>query len=149
MAYLDDDNVMDADWLRAVVWGFETHPERDVLYGAFLVDDVRRARREDGRATPQAFLNPWSPGVLAVGNVADMGAIAHRAGLPEARFDEELWTMGDWDLLVRLTSDREPLVLPAIACCYTTDAPERLSGGATSDADRRLVLERAAAAAQS
>jgi hypothetical protein len=43
--------------------------------------------------------------------------------LKEARFDEGLLVMGDWDLLLRLTADRDPLVLPAISCYYTTDAP--------------------------
>ena len=60
-------------------------------------------------------------------NLADMGALAHRAGLPEARFDPALVCSGDWDLLLRLTGDRDPLVLPAIACIYATDAPGRLS----------------------
>jgi len=30
-------------------------------------------------------------------------------------------------------------VLPAIACFYFTDAPNRISGGTTVDADRKTV----------
>ena len=33
--------------------------------------------------------------------------------------------MGDWDLFLRLTAEREPLTLPAIACFYFTDAENR------------------------
>ncbi len=143
IAYLDDDNVMDPEWLWAVAWAFENHPDRDVLYGAFQVDNIWRAQGEPGNATPQTFLHRWEPGVLGTTNVADMSAIAHRAELPQARFDEDLVTMGDWDLLVRLTAHQEPLVLPAIACYYTTDSPGRLTESPTSDSDRRLVLDRA------
>jgi len=74
-----------------------------------------------------------------VNNIADIGCIAHRAGLPEARFDESLREMGDWDLFLRLTRDAPPLALPAIACYYTTDAPNRLSSGPTFQADLAAV----------
>jgi hypothetical protein len=143
VAYLDDDNVMDPAWLRSVVWAFEQHPEVDVLYGAFVVDDLLRAGGSESGALPRTFLHTWNREVLRTGNLADMSAIAHRSGLPEARFDESLRTMGDWDLLVRLTAERDPLVLPAIACYYMTDAPNRLTGGPTQDADLAKVKGRA------
>jgi hypothetical protein len=72
-----------------------------------------------------------------------MGAFAHRAGLPGAWFDEGLREMGDWDLLLRLTAEADPVVLPAVACYYTSDAPARLTGGPTNTADRATVLARA------
>jgi hypothetical protein len=53
--------------------------------------------------------------------------------------------MGDWDLLVRLTREKAPLVLPAIACFYHTDSPNRLSGGPTFEADRLRVRTKAQA----
>ena len=75
-------------------------------------------------------------------NIADIGCIAHRAGIAEARFDESLREMGDWDLLLRLTRDAPPLALPAVACYYTTDAPDRLSHGPTYEADLAKVREK-------
>jgi Glycosyl transferase family 2 len=144
IAYLDDDNVMDPDWLYAVVWAFEQRPATDVLYGAFAIDDVLRLSGAESGALPRIFLHTWSREALRRDNLADMGAIAHRAGLPGAWFDEGLREMGDWDLLLRLTADSEPLVLPAVACYYTTDAPARLTGGPTNAADRATVLARAA-----
>ena len=56
-------------------------------------------------AMPQTFLHEWSREALRRDNLADMGAIAHRAGLPGAWFDEALREMGDWDLLLRLTAE--------------------------------------------
>ena len=71
-----------------------------------------------------------------------MGCIAHRAGLAEARFDESLREMGDWDLFLRLTKDAPPLPLPAIACYYTTDAPNRSSYGPTHATDKARVRQK-------
>lgn len=81
------------------------------------------------------MLRPYSREVLLKENLADISAVGHRAGLPAAPFDESLREMGDWDLLCALTADREPMVIPAIACLYSTDAPERLSNGPTYDED--------------
>jgi len=139
VAYLDDDNTMHSLWLRAVAWAFGQRPEVDVLYGAFVVDDVERVNRLGSGAMPMLVLHPYDREVLLRSNLADIGAVAHRAGLPAARFDESLVEMGDWDLLCALTADRDPLVLPAIACFYSTDAPDRLSGGPTFDADYAAV----------
>jgi len=148
VAYLDDDNAMDSDWLYAVVWAFEQRPEVDVLYGAFVVDDPLRVGRQSSGELPRTVLSAWNREVLRQRNLADIGAIAHRSGLPEARFDEGLRQLGDWDLLLRLTKERDPLVLPAIACYYMTDAPNRLTGGPTYHADLATVTARGAALAK-
>jgi glycosyltransferase involved in cell wall biosynthesis len=139
IAYLDDDNMMHPGWLKAVVWGFEQRPEANVLYGAYVVDDAGRIFQKKTGDLPRLFFQPYDHYQIARRNIADMGCIAHRAGLPEARFDESLREMGDWDLLLRLTRTAPPLALPAIACFYTTDAPNRLSHGPTFAADVAAV----------
>ncbi len=139
VAYLDDDNVMHPGWLKAVVWAFEQHPATQVLYGAFIVDDKARLAGHGRGQLPQLYFHGYDYRAAAKRNVADMGCIAHRAGLPEARFDESLREMGDWDLFLRLTRRSEPFALPAIACFYTTDAPNRLSGGSTFHSDMAAV----------
>lgn len=144
IAYLDDDNLMDPGWLYSVVWALEHHPEIDVLYGGFVIDDPLRVKGQSRGGLPTSYLHPWDHELLRRTNLADIGAIAHRSGLPEARFDESLVTLGDWDLLLRLTADTDPLVLPAIACYYMTDAPIRLTGGPTESADTDEVRRRAA-----
>ena len=139
IAYLDDDNMMHPAWLKAVVWGFEQRPEANVLYGGYVVDDWWRISRKKSGDLPRLVFLPYDHHQVAHRSVADMGCIAHRAGLPEARFDESLREMGDWDLLLRLTRTAPPLALPAIACFYTTDAPNRLSHGPTFAADKATV----------
>jgi Glycosyl transferase family 2 len=147
IAYLDDDNTLDPDWLFAVAWAFEQQPEVDVLYGAFVIDDMLRVTGEDAGAMPWTFLHEWDRELLSRENPADISAMAHRSGLPGAWFDEGLREMADWDLLVRLTADKDPLVLPAVACYYRTDAPRRLTKGPTHDADHAIVAARAEGAA--
>jgi hypothetical protein len=142
IAYLDDDNIMHPQWLKSVVWGFEQRPEADVLYGAFVVDDSARIDGKGHGDLPKLYYWPYEHKAVAQHNIADMGCIAHRAGLAGAEFDESLREMGDWDLFLRLTRDAPPLGLPAIACFYTTDAPHRLSHGPSFDADFAYVREK-------
>ncbi|WP_394359701.1 glycosyltransferase [Amycolatopsis sp. SB7-3] len=127
VAYLDDDNTMHPLWLKALGWAFGGHPEITAAYGGFVIDDIG--------GLPTLFLRRYDRETLERENLADIGAVAHRAGLREARFDESLVEMGDWDLLLALTADRAPLVVPAISCFYTTTSGDRLSHGPTYDDD--------------
>ena len=141
VAYLDDDNAMHPGWLKSVVWAFEQRPAIDVIYGAIVIDDYNRGL--DGEpALPIAALTPFDRGQISERNPADISTIAHRAGLAEARFDEDLAAMADWDLLARLCSEQDPLVLPAIACFYSTARADRLMRAPTAAAEATLVRER-------
>ena len=99
VAYLDDDNTMHPGWLKSAVWVFEQRPSIEVLYGALVIDDLARTRRRSSGALPSICLNPYDRAALADWNLADTSAVAHRAGLAEARFDESLDLFSDWDLL--------------------------------------------------
>ena len=142
ITYVDDDNTMHPDWLKSVVWAFCQRPDVDVLYGAFVIDDVRRILGTDSGALPHLFFRPYEHHALAQHMIADMGTMAHRAGLGEGRFDVTLREMADWDLLLRLTRERPPLPLPVIGCYYRTDSPNRLTNGPTHERDRDAIRER-------
>ncbi|MFC3451030.1 glycosyltransferase family 2 protein [Amycolatopsis speibonae] len=131
VAYLDDDNTMHPLWLKALAWAFGEHPEITAAYGGYVIDDVE--------GLPRLLFKPYSREALLTENLADTGAVAHRAGLAEARFDESLVEMDDWDLLLGLTVGQDPFVVPAISCFYSTAAPNRLSHGPTHDADLAAV----------
>jgi hypothetical protein len=127
IAYLDDDNLMHEGWLRTVVWAFEQRPEADVVYGAFVLDDPDRIDGRGSGRLPELAFNPFDRNTLATTNPADMSAVAHRAALTEARFDEGLEHYADWEFLIRVAGARDPLAIPAIACFYATDARDRVS----------------------
>jgi glycosyltransferase involved in cell wall biosynthesis len=142
IAYLDDDNLMDPGWLQAVAWAFERWSEADVLYGARIVDDPAAVA---GAYPPQAPAMDWPPydrRRLERANFIDMNVLAHRAGLPGARFDESLRSHVDWDLIIRLTAGADPLELPAVACLYSTAAPGRISVDPDRLEDGRVVRSR-------
>lgn len=139
VAYLDDDNLMYRSWLGTVVWAFRGWPDADVVFGARIVDDYARVHQLGTGGLPFIHFHDYDREQLERGNMADMGVIAHRARLPEARFDEALSELGDWDLFLRLTTRKPPLQLPTLACLYTTSAPERLSDAGTTDREMRYV----------
>ena len=136
VTYLDDDNTLDPGWLRAVAWAFRAHPEHDVLYGARVIDDDERVHGRDERGWPWLQFNPFDRATLEHANLADMGVLAHRAGLPTARFDESLWECADWDFFLALTEERAPLELPAVAVHYCTGGDDRLTGRFVDDEQR-------------
>ena len=126
VCYLDDDNSMQPDWLKAVAWSFERHPDLELLYGARIMD-VESFDASGMDVLPRLQLEPFDRRRLEVGNYIDLGVIAHLRALPQAFFDESLEALGDWDLLLRLTEDRDPFVLPVVALHYSTSAPNRIT----------------------
>jgi predicted AlkP superfamily phosphohydrolase/phosphomutase len=139
VVYLDDDNIMTPWWCKAVVWAFEQRRDVDVLYGARLIDDVTRARREHDGSLPSMQFEPYDFERLTEHNFADMNVLAHRAGLAEAHFDETISSYGDWDLFWRLTRHAPPLELPVLACHYSTQADHRLSVHPNDERDRNAL----------
>jgi predicted AlkP superfamily phosphohydrolase/phosphomutase len=139
VVYLDDDNMLHPDWCKSVVWAFGQRPDADVVYGARVIDDILVAQGKGSGAVPFLHFEPFDRDRLTSDNFTDIGVLAHRAGMAEARFDEQLVQYGDWDLFWRLTRREAPLELPAIACLYTTTSAGRLSQGGDRDEEKALV----------
>jgi Glycosyl transferase family 2 len=140
--YLDDDNVMHPAWLQAVVHVFSNRADLNVLYGVSVAEH-RIAGEPDGEGWSPAFWQlPWSRSTLLQENIADAGAIAHRRELGGARFDEQLRTGEDWDLLLRLTEDEPALAVPAVSHAYAIDVPGRMSRDATHRAGLEEIRRR-------
>jgi hypothetical protein len=95
-------------WLKAVAWAFSQRPETEVVYGGISIDDILRVNWRSSGELPAYYLHSFDRQRLVQYNLVDIGVIAHKRGLPEARFDESLREMGDWNLLVRLTRDSNP-----------------------------------------
>jgi glycosyltransferase involved in cell wall biosynthesis len=128
VVYLDDDNQFDAGWLASVAWAFDAFPELQALYGVLVIDHPdRTTSRDPARDLPALYLRPFDRARLAEHNFVDTGTIAHRAGIAESRFDDELEVLGDWEMFGRLSSVTTPLPLPAPSVIYRTVADDRLS----------------------
>ena len=153
ITYADDDNTMGPHWVRALVAAFQVDSSIDVVYGARLhqrspsgVDPVTPA--DVGRDVPAFwwFEESWDPAVLERFNPIDTGVLAHRAGLAEARWDEELAACDDWDLAIRLTAEGRVRPLPVLACVYTVSGPGRITDRFNTAEVRAEMVRRARAA---
>jgi glycosyltransferase involved in cell wall biosynthesis len=127
IAYLDDDNLMDPNWLRGVAWGFTRWPETEFLYGARIVEDGAARDSVASGAMPMLDWQPFDRARLETSNYIDMNVMAHRAGLPGAWFEPTRKSSVEWEMGLRLTANRPPLELPVIACLYSSYAPNRMS----------------------
>jgi predicted AlkP superfamily phosphohydrolase/phosphomutase len=125
IVYLDDDNRFDPDWCKAVVWAFTEYPDTQVCYGARVVDDDLRHQGRPERSLPFVQFLPWDREGMLRSNRVDQNVIAHRPS--SARLDPAIDHFSDWDLLLQLTDDVDPLRLPAVAAYYHSDDPSRLS----------------------
>ena len=131
ITYLDDDNRFDPHWLKAVVLAFRDRPEVGCAYGARVTDDGGRVVAAEATGRPWIHFSPWDPVGVRQGNLVDMNVLAHRRG--DERFDEALAVCGDWDLLLQLVQDRDPVEIPAIGAYYRTDSPGRLTDDVPRD----------------
>jgi glycosyltransferase involved in cell wall biosynthesis len=135
IVYLDDDNCFDADWLKSVVWAFTEFPDTSVCYGARVIDDDDRHRGLRDRSLPIVQFLSWDRDEVLRANRVDQNVIAHRPS--PVRFDESIDYLSDWDVILQLTQDREPLALPVLAAYYYTDAP-RLTADVGPDLHRTI-----------
>ena len=142
VTHLDDDNLMDPDWLHGVAWGFARWPDTELLYGARIVEDGPARNGVPSGAMPALEWLAFDRARLEQSNYIDMNVIAHRAGLAEARFDPAIRSSIEWDFLLRLTAHRAPLELPVIACLYFNYAPNRLSDRITYLEENRSIRAR-------
>lgn len=137
VCYLDDDNVMHPGWLHAVAHVFSERDDVDVAYGVSLAEHRLADDLGPHGWWPSFWQLPWSREKLLEENVTDASAIVHRRQLEQARFDETLPNGEDWDLLLRLTRDREALAVPALSHTYAMAGPDRKS----QEPQHRGVLE--------
>lgn len=127
ICYLDDDNAMHPTWLQAVAHVFTERTDVDVAYGISIAEHRIPGDLGDQGWWPSFWQLPWSRETLLEENVTDAGSLAHRRDLGEARFDEGMDSAEDWDLLLRLTVDREALAMPALSHAYSMAASDRMS----------------------
>jgi hypothetical protein len=141
VTYLDDDNRMEAAWLRSVVWAFSRLDDVAFLYGAAIVEDPRARDGRPSHDMPRVLFEAYDRRLHETTNIIDTNVIGHRAGLPGAQFEEGLDGCEDWEFGLRLTTGRPPLALPVVACLYRSHSPDR--GSWAPDFPRGMARVRA------
>lgn len=141
VAFLDDDNVMGAHWLRGIAAFADQHPEAMVAYGA------QWRQFEQADADPSGayvwFRPEFDGAALREANYIDLGALAVRRDSPELRFDAELRRFIDWEFVVRLAAVHEVHPLPVLSGVYFTQVDHRITHDGDLDA-WRVFAERLA-----
>jgi len=127
VCYLDDDNVMHPGWLQAVAHVFSQREDVDVGYGIAVAEHRIPGELGEHGWWPSFWQLPWSRENLLRENLTDAGSLAHRRDLDDVRFDEGIAAVEDWELLLRLTADREALAIPALSHAYSMQGEDRLS----------------------
>lgn len=127
VCYLDDDNAMHPAWLQAVAHVLSMRDDVDVIYGVTVAEHRILDNLDDENWWPAFWQLPWARETLLRENLTDAGALAHRRELPEARFDEEIGSGEDWDLLIRMTADRPALAVPAVSHAYAIGGSDQMS----------------------
>jgi glycosyltransferase involved in cell wall biosynthesis len=122
IAYLDSDNAWFPGYLAEVVNIFDACPEADCAYAAQLVDSRERDQSyiRSPRFDRDAY--PRTGGI-------DLNVFAHRREMVDqfGDFDEELTQLVDWDLIVRYTRHRDPVVVPTIGGRYRAFGKDSIS----------------------
>ncbi|WP_407423345.1 glycosyltransferase [Methanobrevibacter sp.] len=112
--YLDSDNEWDSRYLEAMVGAFIELPDADALYsGQFLYDDYD----EPPFAMRFGSLNK---SLLSNGNYIDLNCFAHtkRAYDEIGGFDESLYRLVDWDLILRFCNNFKVYSVPVVLSKY-------------------------------
>jgi hypothetical protein len=106
-----------------------------------VLEDEGSVLRGEPSGRPGFHFVGWDEASIRDYNIADTNVLAHRR--TDLRFDEELAYFGDWDILLRLAADSEPVEVPAIAAYYRTDVDGRMSTALPPDEiDREYQLVR-------
>jgi glycosyltransferase involved in cell wall biosynthesis len=142
ITFLDDDNLMHRDWLRSIVWAFDSFPNVGALYGARIIEDPGASNGQRSGALPMIEFSRYDRARHELANYIDRNAIAYRSLYRDIAYDEELDAAFDWDHSLRLFALAEPLPLPVVACYYRTVVAGRISDAIAKPSSVRVVRAR-------
>jgi glycosyltransferase involved in cell wall biosynthesis len=121
VTYLDSDNEWAPRYLADVVEALRTHPDRQSLYAAQLVE-------EDDTGFCWLRYEPFDHRRLLEENYVDLNVFAHRRRILDrvGGFDDGLRRLVDWDFIERSVRDGAPLTIPTVGCRYVERRPDSI-----------------------
>ena len=122
IAYLDSDNQWFPGYLAEIVKTFAANPDADCAYAAQLVD--ARERQQSYIRSPRFDRDAYP----RTGGI-DLNVFVHRRQMVDrfGGFDEELTQLVDWDLIIRYTRHRDPVLIPTIGGRYRAFGADSIS----------------------
>ena len=117
IAYLDSDNCWHPLFLETMLREFSRHPGRSAAYSGFLSCMVL----EQGGYSALSWETPeFDPERLLQTNFIDLNTFVHRRELSSCLggFPEHLCRLQDYELILKFTWLRDPLVIKKILCLY-------------------------------
>jgi glycosyltransferase involved in cell wall biosynthesis/uncharacterized coiled-coil protein SlyX len=136
VAYLDSDNEWFPGYLAEIVSTFAANLAADCAYAAQLVEE--RERQQSYIRSPRFDRDayPHTGGI-------DLNVFSHRRQLVDrcGGFDEELTQLVDWDLIIRYTRHRDPVLVPTIGGRYRAFGGDSISSSG-NDASNFYRLSR-------
>ena len=119
ISYLDSDNRWHPEFLERMRDSLQgVHSSRDVAY---CIADLYRKNPVTGKIFRDGTIGePFSFRKLIKGNYIDINTFVHSRKAIEfaGQFDEKFKRLGDWDLIIRMTSLFEPVFVPEILVDY-------------------------------
>lgn len=109
IGYVDSDNEVRPYMLSLFANTILAHPGKRAFYARIFFDTAG-----------VTIGKPFDRDNLLVGNYIDLGVFVHRKELFFERggFDDRLRRLVDWDLIIRYTTDEEPVFIPRICLDY-------------------------------
>lgn len=133
--YLDSDNEWDSRYLKSMVGAFMELPDADALYsGQFLYDNI-------GQPPFAMRFGSLNKSLLKNGNYIDLNCFAHTRKVYQdiGGFDESLYRLVDWDLILRICNNFKVYSVPIILSKYYLNATENSISDSNSKINEKIL----------
>jgi len=118
ITYLDSDNIWDESYLSLLNHTYINNQDCDSVYAG---QEIYYFDKENNRSFQTAIrLLPFNRSKIENENFIDLNVFSHRRVLFDALggFKEELRRLVDWDLIVRYTESKPPVLIPVLLNKY-------------------------------
>lgn len=113
--YLDSDNTWDSEYIETMIGAFIHLPDADAIYcGQYLFK---------GFDCPNPYairFGTYNKTLLHNRNYIDLNCFCHKKEIIETvgGFDERIWRLVDWDLILRISNQLKIYSIPTLLCNY-------------------------------
>ena len=118
ITYLDSDNIWDENYLNLINHAYINNKKCDSVYAG---QEIYYFDKENNCSYQTAIrLLPFNRSKIENENFIDLNVFSHRKSLFEqlGGFKEELRRLVDWDLIVKYTEEKPPVLIPVLLNKY-------------------------------